>query len=87
MKAGHNQSETANIVGVHKATISREVRRNRGLRGTGPGRPSNWLRPAVNTASSPVLPTVPGARLNAGCGTSGARSRSAMRCVTGTVSA
>lgn len=36
MKAGHNQTETARIIGVHKATISREVRRNRGLRGYRP---------------------------------------------------
>lgn len=35
-KAGHNQSETAAIVGVHKATISRELRRNRGGRGYRP---------------------------------------------------
>ena len=36
MKAGHNQTEIAEIVGVHKSTISREVRRNRGLRGYRP---------------------------------------------------
>lgn len=36
MKAGHNQSETAAVVGVHKATISRELRRNRGGRGYRP---------------------------------------------------
>lgn len=31
-KAGHNQTEMASIVGVHKATISRELHRNRGQR-------------------------------------------------------
>lgn len=36
MKAEHNQSEIAAIVGVDKSTISREVRRNRGLRGYRP---------------------------------------------------
>lgn len=36
MKAEHNQAEIAAIVGVHKSTISREVRRNRGLRGYRP---------------------------------------------------
>lgn len=36
MKAGHNQSETAAVVGVHKATISRELQRNRGGRGYRP---------------------------------------------------
>ena len=33
MKAGLNQTQIANIVGVHKSTISREVWRNRGQRG------------------------------------------------------
>jgi len=36
MKAGHSQTEIAEIVGVHKSTISREARRNRGLRGYRP---------------------------------------------------
>jgi transposase, IS30 family len=36
MKAGHNQVETAHIVGVHKSTISRELKRNHGLRGYRP---------------------------------------------------
>lgn len=36
MKAGLRQSEIAPIVGVHRSTISREVRRNRGLRGYRP---------------------------------------------------
>lgn len=36
MKADHSQIEIAEIVGVHKSTVSREVRRNRGLRGYRP---------------------------------------------------
>lgn len=36
MKADHNQTEIASIVEVHKSTISRELRRNRGLRGYRP---------------------------------------------------
>lgn len=36
MKAGHRQTKIAAVVGVHKSTISREVRRNRGLRGYRP---------------------------------------------------
>jgi len=36
MKAGHNQTETAEVLGVHKSTISRELQRNRGLRGYRP---------------------------------------------------
>jgi len=36
MKAEQPQTAIADIIGVHKATISREVRRNRGLRGYRP---------------------------------------------------
>ena len=36
MKAGHNQTEIARVLGRHKSTISREIRRNRGLRGYRP---------------------------------------------------
>jgi IS30 family transposase len=36
MKAGHNQSRIAILVGCHKSTISRELRRNRGLKGYRP---------------------------------------------------
>ena len=35
-KAGHGQMEIANIVDVHKSTISRELCRNRGQRGYRP---------------------------------------------------
>ena len=42
MKAGLNQTETAEIIGVHKATISRELRRNRGLRGYRPEQAHNF---------------------------------------------
>ncbi|MCA1605491.1 MAG: IS30 family transposase [Acidobacteria bacterium] len=36
MKAGQNQTQIASIIGCHKTTISREVRRNRGQRGYRP---------------------------------------------------
>lgn len=36
MKAGHNQTEIAHILGRDKSTISRELRRNSGLRGYRP---------------------------------------------------
>ena len=36
LKSGHNQTKVAEIVGVHKSTISRELKRNQGLRGYRP---------------------------------------------------
>lgn len=36
MKAGHNQTQIADIVGIHKSTVSRELRRNTGGRGYRP---------------------------------------------------
>ena len=35
-KAGHNQTQVARHLGVHKSTIRRELSRNRGLRGYRP---------------------------------------------------
>ena len=37
LKAGFNQRQIAREVGVHKSTISRELKRNKGLRGYRPG--------------------------------------------------
>jgi IS30 family transposase len=36
LKAGHNQTEIAHFIKVHKSTVSRELRRNRGLKGYRP---------------------------------------------------
>ena len=36
LKADHNQTEIASVLKRHKSTISREVGRNRGLRGYRP---------------------------------------------------
>lgn len=36
IKAGHNQTRIATVIGCHKSTISRELRRNRGLKGYRP---------------------------------------------------
>ena len=58
LKAGHNQTEIACTIGVHKSTVSRELRRNRGLRGYRPKQahtfaldrrhgPTPWIRPAT----------------------------------------
>ena len=35
-KAGHNQTQIAELIGCHKSTVSREVRRNCGGRGYRP---------------------------------------------------
>ena len=36
LKTGHNQTMIASVLTVHKSTISRELKRNRGLRGYRP---------------------------------------------------
>lgn len=36
IRAGHNQTQIATVIGCHKSTISRELRRNRGLKGYRP---------------------------------------------------
>ncbi len=57
MKAGHTQTEIAALIGVHKSTISRELRRNRGLGGYRP-RQAQLLRQARREASQQQrLPT------------------------------
>jgi len=35
-KTGHSYSETAEVIGIHKSTVSRELKRNRGQRGYRP---------------------------------------------------
>jgi transposase, IS30 family len=35
-KAGHNQTMIANVLAIHKLTVNRELRHNRGLRGYRP---------------------------------------------------
>src|SRR3990170_2859184 len=42
LKMGHNQTAIATVVGVHKSTISRELRRNRGRRGYWP-KQAQWM--------------------------------------------
>jgi len=36
MQMGHSQSEIAEVIGVHKSTISKELKRNKGKRGYRP---------------------------------------------------
>jgi len=40
-KKDHTQSEIAEVIGVHKSTISRELKRNTGGRGYRPGQAHN----------------------------------------------
>lgn len=57
MKAGHNQSETATLIGVHKSTISRELRRNRGLRGYRPRQAQMLVDIRREARYQPRIPT------------------------------
>ncbi len=56
MKAGFNQTETAGFIGVHQATVSRELWRNRGCRGHRP-QPAQQL--AVGRQQGQVNPRLP----------------------------
>ncbi|MHC4258640.1 MAG: IS30 family transposase [Planctomycetota bacterium] len=57
MKVGIRQTEIAKVIGVHKSTISRERRRNRGLRGYRPKQAHRFAKirraKAVTTRISP----------------------------------
>jgi IS30 family transposase len=44
LKAGHHQTQIAIIIGCHKSTISRELRRNRGLQGYYPSQAQQLAR-------------------------------------------
>jgi transposase, IS30 family len=54
-KAGQTQTEMAAIVGVHKSSISRELRRNRGGRGYRPGRAQELAEARRNSAHRPRI--------------------------------
>jgi len=53
-KAGHMQVEIARLIGVDKSTISRELRRNHGMRGY---RPKQAHRLAVERRQEKVRPS------------------------------
>jgi IS30 family transposase len=57
LKAGHKQVEVATILGVHKSTISRELARNRGLRGY---RPKQAQRLSDNRKEEKAMPRITG---------------------------
>lgn len=56
MKAEHNQTDIAAIIGVHKATVSREVRRNRGLRGYRPKQAQQLSQARRQNSHQPRVP-------------------------------
>lgn len=49
LKTGHSYQEIAYVIGVHKSTISREVRRNQGLRGYRPQQAHRLTRERLGT--------------------------------------
>ena len=81
LKADHNQTEIASVLKRDKSTISREVGRNRGLRGY---RPKQAQRLTDNRReakrSGRGLPAEPGSGSRACCARTGVRSRSAAGC-------
>lgn len=54
-KAGHTQTEMAAIVGVHKSSVSRELRRNRGRRGYRPARAHELAQARQRAAHRPRI--------------------------------
>ena len=56
MKAELNQTKIAMIIGVHKSTISRELRRNAGLKGY---RPKQAHHKCLERRTSKVQPRLP----------------------------
>ena len=55
MKAGHSQTETAEIVGVHKSTVSRELCRNCGLKGYRPKQAHQFALHRRTTKTTPRI--------------------------------
>jgi IS30 family transposase len=56
LKMGHHQTEIAECIGVHKATISRELRRNRGGRGYRPQQAHRKATSRRNQGRSRITP-------------------------------
>ena len=81
LKMGHHQSEIAVVLKRHKSTISREVRRNRGLRGYRPKQAQHLaLARREATAKPRIAPPGTWEWVRACCARSGVRSRSAAGC-------
>ena len=56
LKIGHNQTEIAAVIGTHKSTVSRELRRNKGLRGYRPKQAHNKALQRRNHSRKRILP-------------------------------
>jgi len=56
MKMGHKQTEIAEVVRVHKSTVSRELQRNRGQRGYRPKQAHRLARSRRNKAKRRIQP-------------------------------
>jgi len=56
MKAGHNQTRMAAIIGAHKSTVSRELSRNRGRRGYRPKQAQELAAARRHAAHSRRIP-------------------------------
>jgi len=57
MKAGLDQTQTAHVLGVHKSTISRELRWNCGLRVYRPKQAGQFAEPRRQRKAQPRLTT------------------------------
>lgn len=56
LKIGHMQTKISEIVGVHKSTISRELRRNRGRRGYRPKQAQRFAQARQKKAQTRIKP-------------------------------
>jgi IS30 family transposase len=56
MKTGHTPSEIAEVIGVHKSTVSRELKRNRGKRGYRPQQAQGLAMERRQKASPRITP-------------------------------
>lgn len=56
IKGAHNQSQMASIIGCHKSTISRELRRNGGARGYYPNQAQQRARRRRRNSHGPKIP-------------------------------
>ncbi len=54
--AGHNQADIAKVIGRHKSTVSRELIRNRGLKGYRPKQAHNFASGRRQAKATPRIP-------------------------------